>query len=120
MEQGYDQEPTGVATEAIVTGVATQDYWLPFRVPAGLMPDPQFAGRPAKIWVHRVRPVYATGNVPTKAVVLIHGRTVPGPVVFDLRARDTTMGDVLLSVQEALALAGIDTFAPSLRGYGRS
>ena len=59
MEQGYDQEPTGVATEATagdVTGVATEDYWLRFRVPPGLMPDPQFAGRPARLWVHRVRP----------------------------------------------------------------
>jgi pimeloyl-ACP methyl ester carboxylesterase len=51
--------------------------------------------------------------------VLIHGRTVPGPVVFDLR--DPTGGGALnLSVQKRLAQAGIDTFAPSLLGYGRS
>jgi pimeloyl-ACP methyl ester carboxylesterase len=53
------------------------------------------------------------------AVVLIHGRTVPGPVVFDLRD-PATGGDLNLSVQKALARAGIDTFTPSLLGYGRS
>jgi hypothetical protein len=65
MEQGYDQEPTGAATTEPtardVTGVATEDYWLRFRVPPGLMPDPQFDGRRARIQVHRVRPVYAHG-----------------------------------------------------------
>jgi len=44
-------------------------------------------------------------------VVLIHGRTIAGPAVFDLR---TATGGAELSVQEALARAGIDTFAPSL------
>lgn len=109
------------------TGVATEDYWLRFRVPDGLMPDPQFDGRPARIRVHRVYPVDENcKSVATQAVVLIHGRTVPGPVVFDLR--DPAMGggggggggDLNLSVQKALARAGIDTFAPSLLGYGRS
>jgi hypothetical protein len=50
--------------------------------------------------------------------VLIHGRTVTGPVAFDLRYPAPGGGD--LSVQKALAWAGIDTFAPSLLGYGRS
>ena len=50
--------------------------------------------------------------------MLIHGRTVPGPVAFDLRDRANAGGE--LSVQEALARAGIDTFAPSLLGFGRS
>jgi len=120
MEQGHDQEPTGFAAVPTPTGVATEDYFLPFTVPHGLMPDRQFDGRPASLQVHRVRPVYATGQRPTvrQAVVLIHGRTVTGPVVFDLRASDQN-GD-LLSVQEALARAGIDTFAPSLLGYGGS
>jgi hypothetical protein len=107
---------------AAPTGVATEDYWLRFRVPPGLMPDRQFDGRPARLRVHRVRPVYANGkspSVPTRAVVLIHGRTVTGPVAFDLR--DPAPGPALkLSVQKELALAGIDTFAPSLLGYGRS
>jgi pimeloyl-ACP methyl ester carboxylesterase len=111
--QGSDQVPT-------VTGVETEDYWLRFRVPDGLMPDKQFDGRPARLQVHRVRPVYANGRSPAerRAVVLIHGRTVPGPVVFDLRFPAPGGGN--LSVQERLALAGIDTFAPSLLGYGRS
>src|SRR5215217_8651726 len=112
MEQGYDQE------RAAVTSTKTEDYWLPFRVPPGLMPDPQFARRPAMLRVHRVRPEYASGPpVPPRAVVLIHGRTVPGPVVFDLQGPTANLN---LSVQKALALAGIDTFAPSLLGYGIS
>jgi pimeloyl-ACP methyl ester carboxylesterase len=120
MEQGYDQESTGVAEELRPKGVATEDYWLRFRVPPGLMPDRQFDGRPARLQVHRVYPVYEPGARPTvrRAVVLIHGRTVPGPVVFDLRGTDTARRE--LSVQKALALEGIDTFAPSLLGYGRS
>src|SRR5215218_578158 len=64
------------------------------------------------------RPSGKSASVPTQAVVLIHGRTVPGPVLFDLRDRATGGGG--LSLQEALARAGIDTFAPSLLGYGRS
>src|SRR5215208_1050149 len=115
-EQGYDQV-TDVVTEDY--DVATEDYWLRFRVPPGLMPDTQFDRRPARLQVHRVRPVYENSKGPSerRAVVLIHGRTVPGPVVFDLR--DPASG-LNLSVQEALARAGIDTFAPSLLGYGRS
>src|SRR5215218_514578 len=64
------------------------------------------------------RPSGKSASVPTQAVVLIHGRTVPGPVLFDLR--DPATGGGGLSLQEALARAGIDTFAPSLLGYGRS
>src|SRR5215203_1495002 len=102
-EQDYDQV-TDVATEDYA--VATEDYWLRFRVPPGLMPDSQFDDRPARLQVHRVRPVYENGKGPSerRAVVLIHGRTVPGPVVFDLRD-PATGGDLKLSVQEALARA---------------
>jgi len=119
MEQDYDQEQTGVATEPTAIQVVTEDYWLPFRVPTGLMPDRQFDGRPARLHVHRVYPKNTvTGmSVAEDAVVLIHGRTVPGPVVFDLQ--DPTPG-LNLSLQKALASASIDTFAPSLLGYGRS
>src|SRR5215217_3537581 len=109
---GCDREPHGVVTE---------DYWLHFRVPPRLMPDRPLAGRQARRRVHRVRPVYANGkcpSVPTQAVVLIHGRTVPGSVLFDLR--DPATGGGGLSLQEALARAGIDTFAPSLLGHGKS
>ncbi|MER5204765.1 alpha/beta hydrolase [Streptomyces sp. NPDC002825] len=85
------------------------------------MPDAQFDGRPARIQVHRVRPVYANGKcpgVPNRAAVLIHGATQTGPAVFDLRHPAPEGGR--LSTQEGLARAGIDTFAPSLLGYGRS
>jgi pimeloyl-ACP methyl ester carboxylesterase len=113
--QGCDREPTGVETS---------DYFLHFNVPPGLMPDPQFDGKPARLEVHRVRPVYAHGKcpgVPNRAIVLIHGRATPGPEIFDTRhptAEDPGGGK--LSLQESLARAGIDTFAPSLLGYGRS
>jgi pimeloyl-ACP methyl ester carboxylesterase len=49
--------------------------------------------------------------------VLIHGRTLTAPVTFDTKY--PAPGGTL-SVQEALARAGIDTFAPSLLGYGES
>jgi pimeloyl-ACP methyl ester carboxylesterase len=119
--RGASFEPSGLGCDEVPTGVATRDHWLHFKVPAGLMPDPQFDGRPAKLEVHRVSPVYANGKCPwvsNRAAVLIHGRTVTGPVAFDLRDPATDGGE--LSVQEALARAGIDTFAPSLLGYGRS
>jgi pimeloyl-ACP methyl ester carboxylesterase len=105
-------------------GIERTDFRLSFTVPAGLMPDPRFDGRTAEIEVRRVRPTYAPGKCPAlrKAAVLIHGRTVPGPPTFDLlhveEAGEEPRGR--LSIQEALARAGIDTFAPSLLGYGRS
>jgi pimeloyl-ACP methyl ester carboxylesterase len=106
------------------TSVETSDYFLHFNVPPGLMPDPQFDGKPAKLEVHRVRPVYKHGKcqgVPNRAIVLIHGRTIPGAVSFDTRYPSAEDGDDgKISMQEALARAGIDTFAPSLLGYGRS
>src|SRR5262245_25221854 len=74
---GCDMEPTDVETS---------DYFLNFNVRPGLMPDPQFDGKPAQLHVHRVRPVYKHGKcsgVPNRAVVLIHGRTVTGPVIFN-------------------------------------
>ncbi|WP_166663250.1 alpha/beta fold hydrolase [Streptomyces sp. KS 21] len=107
--------------DEVPTGVAVRDHWLRFRVPPGLMPDPQFDGRPARLQVHRVSPVYANGkcrSVPNRAAVLIHGGTTTGPPVFDLRQPATGGGE--LSVQKALARAGVDTFAPSLIGFGRS
>jgi pimeloyl-ACP methyl ester carboxylesterase len=109
-----------VDCDTVPTGVETTDYSLPFEVPVGLMPDPQFDGLPARLEVHRVRPVYADKcpSVPNRAVVLVHGRSVTGPVAFDLHY--PAPGGGTLSVQEGLARAGIDTFAPSLLGYGRS
>jgi len=110
-EQGQERAPSRVVTE---------DYSLEFRVPGGLMPDSQFDGLEARIQVHRIKPEWDPGPRPSSvpAVVLIHGRTVPGPVLFDLQY--TTPGGVELSLQRALANAGIDTFAPSLLGYGLS
>lgn len=107
--------------DEVPTGVAVRDHWLRFRVPPGLMPDPQFDGRPARLQVHRVSPVYANGkcrSVPHRTAVLIHGATTTGPPVFDLRHPATGGGE--LSVQRALARAGVDTFAPNLIGFGRS
>ena len=57
--QGSDQEPK-------VTGTETEDYLLRFRVPDGLMPDKQFDGRPARLQVHRVRPVYENDKIPSE------------------------------------------------------
>jgi pimeloyl-ACP methyl ester carboxylesterase len=107
--------------DTVPTGVHVSDHWLHFKVPPGLMPDPQFDGRPAKLEVHRVQPVYANGkchSVPNRAAVLIHGGNLYGPATFDLRQATPEGGQ--LSVQKALARAGIDTFAPNLLGYGRS
>lgn len=107
--------------DKVPTGVQVSDHWLPFTVPAGLMPDPQFDGLSAELQVHRVQPVYANGkchSVPNRAAVLIHGRSVYGPPVFDLRQPTPEGGE--LSVQKALARAGVDTFAPNLLGFGGS
>lgn len=115
-ESNCDRKPTGVEVE---------DYYLYFQVPDGLMPDnDRFTGRDAKLRVHRVRPVYANGKcpgVPNLAVVLVHGRSVPGSTAFDLRhlTGDDPDGGAL-SLQVALARSGIDTFAPDLLGYGMS
>ena len=113
--------PSARQCDEAPTGVATHDHWLRFTVPPGLMPDPQFDGLPAKIQVHRVQPVYANGKcpgVPSRAAVLIHGRAITASPAFDLRSPAPEGGS--LSVQEGLARAGIDTFAPSLLGYGHS
>ncbi|MGR6318201.1 alpha/beta hydrolase [Micromonospora soli] len=109
------------ACDKAPTGVQVSDHFLPFTVPAGLMPDPQFDGLKAELQVHRVQPVYANGkcaSVANRAAVLIHGGNYGGPAVFDLRQLAPEGGE--LSVQKALARAGIDTFAPNLLGYGRS
>ena len=97
------EPPSRPECDVVPTGVASRDHWLHFKLPPGLMPDAQFEGRPAKLQVHRVRPVYAHGKcagVRSRAAVLIHGRTVPGPAVFDLR--DPVTGGGELSVDEGL------------------
>jgi len=117
-EQGFERASG-------VIGIDHDDYLLDFTVPPGLMPDRQFDGLPAQLNVHRVRPLYANDQSPSVPIaVLIHGRTVTGPVVFDLRDPPGVTapggGALNLSVQKALAWQGIDTFVPSLLGYGKS
>jgi hypothetical protein len=107
--------------DRVPTGVDTSDYFLDFTVPPGLMPDTRFDRRPARIRVHRVQPVYQRGKCPeiaARAAVLIHGRTGSGADTFDLR--HPAPGGGTLSVQEGLARAGIDSFAPNLLGYSPS
>jgi pimeloyl-ACP methyl ester carboxylesterase len=101
------------------TGIKRTDYRLQFQVPEGLMPDNQFDSQPASLRVHRVSPTYSrSGCRAKKAMILVHGRTLGGSVHFDLQ--HTTPGFAPLSLQEALAYGGIDTFAPDLLGYGLS
>src|SRR5262249_17977073 len=99
--QGCDRSPTGVET---------RDYFLNFV--ADHMPDQYFNNRPASIEVHRVLPVYEhgkCGNVHNPAIVLIHGRSIPGPVYFDTQSPGPNGKNI--SLQESLAWKGIDTFA---------
>ncbi|MEU3353419.1 alpha/beta fold hydrolase [Streptomyces sp. NPDC037389] len=103
------------------TDIVRSDYELGFTVPSGLMPDTQFTGQKAHVAVHRVGPEYAHGrcpNTPSKAAVLIHGRGIPGRPAFDLKGKDQHNNK--MSMQEGLARAGIDTFAPDMLGYGYS
>jgi alpha-beta hydrolase superfamily lysophospholipase len=106
--------------DPVPTDIKTTDYFLHFTLPAGLMPDKRFDNRPAQLQVHRVEPVYyhKCDFVPNRAAVLIHGRSVSGPPTFDLQY--FTPFDGKLSIQEALAWAGIDTFVPNLLGYSPS
>jgi pimeloyl-ACP methyl ester carboxylesterase len=114
-DRDCDREPTGVEN---------LKYFINFKVDGKLMPGELFDGEDAYLHVNRVRPVYKRGKcrgVPNRAIVLIHGRTIPGPVSFDTRYPSAEDGDKgKLSLQESLAEAGIDTFAPSLLGYGLS
>jgi pimeloyl-ACP methyl ester carboxylesterase len=104
------------------TDVAISDYDLEFETE--LMPDPALNSLPAQLHVHRVKPVYANGKcngVPNLAVVLVHGRSVAAAASFDVRLPTLPAPeDGAVSLQEALARAGIDTFAPDLLGYGFS
>src|SRR5688572_4749606 len=91
-----DAQRLSVTCDTTPTGVETTDYALHFNVPPGLMPDPQLAGRPAKISVHRIRPLYANGKCPTvpaRAAVLVHGRTTPAETSFDYRSGPDRTGE---------------------------
>ena len=93
--------------DTVPIDVETTDYSLPFEMPSGLMPDPQFDGLPAQLEVHRVRPVYADKcpSVPNRAGCWRPRPLGAGPVAFDLRY--PAPGGGTLSVQEDLARAGV-------------
>jgi Lysophospholipase len=95
-------------------GVKRSDYTIEFTTSD--MPDESLNGRHAVLDVHRVRPVFPTGCpnlAPLRALVLVHGRTVPATAVFDLEYQD-------YSLMERLARRGIDTFAANHLGFGLS
>ena len=78
---------------------------------------PNYYGRPAKIDIHRVRPVYKNGRCthhfrPRHAAILLHGRTL------DMSGFDVQYGNY--SLMDAMASAGIDSFAFNQLGYGLS
>ncbi|HEX5033724.1 MAG TPA: alpha/beta fold hydrolase, partial [bacterium] len=109
-----NNQPTGVFSEEIFLNVVTEN-----------LPDDTLNGQQVQMRVHHLGPVYAQGKCPNVhhyAAVLVHGRSAPGSPSFDLRMaptiEDPTGGR--LSAQEALAKAGIDSFAPDLLGYGKS
>ena len=105
---------TNVQLHCAPTTVERSDYFLEFTTSD--MPDVQLNGLPARLDVHRVRPVFpaACPNItPIRALVLVHGRTVPATAVFDLPYQD-------YSLMERLAMRGIDTFAANHLGFGLS
>jgi pimeloyl-ACP methyl ester carboxylesterase len=121
-ESNDKKSPPGQSCDREPTGIDISDYLLDFQTEN--MPDPNLDGLTAEMRVHRVRPVYANGKckgVPNLAVVLVHGRSAPGSPSFDLRhptVEDPDGGAI--SLQETLARAGIESFAPDLIGYGGS
>lgn len=114
---GAPNDPIPPCTQ---TGITTSDYTLQFKVPKGLMPDDAaFKDREASLRVHRVSPTYDSSFCKARmAIVLVHGKTLTGSGSFDFQHTSPTGAS--LSLQEALARAGIDTFAPDLLGYGLS
>jgi alpha-beta hydrolase superfamily lysophospholipase len=90
------------------------DDWIDFTT--ANMPDPALNGRAARLEVHRVEPVFPAGCPyisPVRAVVLVHGLSTPAAAAFDLQYKD-------YSLMEALAMRGIETFAPNNLGFGHS
>jgi hypothetical protein len=108
---------TGAASveiQCLPVDVQRSDDWIDFTT--SNMPDPALDGRHAHLEVHRVEPVFPAGcpNLsPIRAVVLVHGLSVPGAAAFDLQYKD-------YSLMEALAMRGIETFAANHLGFGRS
>jgi pimeloyl-ACP methyl ester carboxylesterase len=111
------------ACDVAPIGVESSDFYID--ITTSNMPDPALNGLPAKLRVHRVRPVYAAGSCPSgsgDAIVMIAGGTGLGSTAYDLRMPPTAADPAggRLSLQETMARAGIDTFAPDLLGYGLS
>ena len=101
---------------------------------------PGSSGKPAKLDIHRVSPVYEDGwcdsgkGGAAHAVILVHGARTEGVASFDLqypkvpqalhdeggeeRASDSERSEY--SLMESLARAGIEAFAVNLLGYGLS
>jgi pimeloyl-ACP methyl ester carboxylesterase len=105
---------------SVPTSVDFEDTTVDFVVPPGLMPDAQLDGQPAQLHLRRAKPVYAHGkcpDVPTRAALFVHGRTIPG-TVFDVR--DPVTGGRGYSLLEEAAWGGIVAFAVDLLGYGGS
>lgn len=109
-----------VAGETVVevlcrpSGVEHSDHFIEFTTSG--MPDEKLDGLTARLQVRRVKPAWPPGcqdMIPRRALVLVHGRTVPGSAIFDLPHGD-------YSLMEHLAMRGIDTFAADHLGFGSS
>jgi alpha-tubulin suppressor-like RCC1 family protein/alpha-beta hydrolase superfamily lysophospholipase len=104
--------PTPTALPCASADVERSDYYV--GITTANMPDPQFNGLSADLDVHRVKPLFFPESCSaTKAIVLVHGRTVEAVSAFDLQYQD-------YSLMEQLALSGIDTFTLNHLGFGRS
>src|SRR4029078_10788983 len=93
--------------------VQRADDWVDYTT--SNMPDTALNGRAAKLEVHRVESVFPPSChiTPIRAVVLVHGYSLPMVPIFDLQFKD-------YSLMEALAMRGIRTFAFNHLGFGRS
>jgi hypothetical protein len=97
------QDDGGVWKTCMPIGVETTDYLLDV-----VSTLPNYFGLPAKIDIHRARPLYANDECShqlglRQTAILLHGRTLDVSV-FDVQYQD-------YSLMRAMALAGIDSFA---------
>lgn len=115
---------TNVQLLCLPAAVERSDDFIDFttsNMPDDIGPDgrpiaSRLNGRPAQLDVHRVKPVFPAGcpNLsPIRALVLVHGRTIPATADFDLQYQD-------YSLMERLAMRGIDAFAANHLGFGFS
>jgi alpha-beta hydrolase superfamily lysophospholipase len=97
-----------------VTRAQHDTYYIPFTT--SNMQDQTLNGLPAQLEVRHVYPIFDDQSKdcqPTKAVIMVAGRSVEAIPVFDLDHGD-------YSLMEGLAWRGIDTYAFNLLGYGSS